>query len=46
MVVYTPADESTRAAVASLIAADGTAARYPCWPEDHPAAADAMASAI
>jgi transcriptional regulator with XRE-family HTH domain len=32
MVVFTPADEATRAAVASLIAGDGASARYPCWP--------------
>ena len=32
MVVYTPADETTRTALASLIAGEGTAARYPCWP--------------
>ena len=31
MVVYTPADESTREAVASLIAGHGADARYPCW---------------
>jgi transcriptional regulator with XRE-family HTH domain len=31
MVVYTPADEITRAAVASLIAGEGADARYPCW---------------
>ncbi len=46
MVVYTPADETTRTALASLIAGEGTAARYPCWPTHHPAAADTMASAL
>ncbi|HUZ56617.1 MAG TPA: helix-turn-helix transcriptional regulator [Streptosporangiaceae bacterium] len=35
MVVYTPADEATTAALASLIAGDGAEARYPCWPEHH-----------
>jgi transcriptional regulator with XRE-family HTH domain len=32
MVVYTPADEITRAGVASLIAGEGAGARFPCWP--------------
>jgi MmyB-like transcription regulator ligand binding domain len=32
MVVYTPADETTRAALASLVAGEGADARYPCWP--------------
>jgi len=36
MVVYTPVDETTRTAVASLIAGEGGAARYPCWPAHHP----------
>jgi transcriptional regulator with XRE-family HTH domain len=31
IVVYTPADAITRQAVASLIAGEGTDARYPCW---------------
>jgi transcriptional regulator with XRE-family HTH domain len=31
MVVYTPADEPTRRAVASLIAGEGAGARFPCW---------------
>lgn len=31
MVVYTPADETTRAALASLVAGKGADARYPCW---------------
>jgi len=31
MVVYTPADEATRRAVASLIAADGAGDRFDCW---------------
>jgi transcriptional regulator with XRE-family HTH domain len=32
MVVYTPADEATRRAVACLIAGEGAGARFPCWP--------------
>ncbi len=35
MVVYTPADETTRRAVARLIAGEGTDARFPCWPAHH-----------
>jgi len=35
MVVYTPADEPTRCAAASLIAGEGTEVRFPCWPEHH-----------
>ena len=31
MVVYRPADEVTRAAIAGLLAGAGTGARYPCW---------------
>jgi len=31
MVVYTPADEPTRRALASLIDGDGAGARFPCW---------------
>jgi transcriptional regulator with XRE-family HTH domain len=31
MVVYTPADEETAVAVASLLTGQGTDARYPCW---------------
>ena len=31
MVVYRPADEVTRDAIASLLAGDGTDAHYPCW---------------
>jgi transcriptional regulator with XRE-family HTH domain len=31
MVVYRPADELTRDAIARLLAGDGTGARYPCW---------------
>jgi transcriptional regulator with XRE-family HTH domain len=34
MVVYTPADEPTRRAVACLIAGQGAGARFPCWPHD------------
>ena len=37
MVVYTPADDTTRHAVASLIAGDAADARFPCWPAHHPA---------
>jgi len=37
MVVYTPADDTTRRAVASLIAGDAADARFPCWPAHHPA---------
>jgi transcriptional regulator with XRE-family HTH domain len=37
MVVYTPADDATRQAVASLIAGDAADARFPCWPAHHPA---------
>ena len=33
MVVYTPADEVTIAAVASLIAGEGAQVQYPCWAE-------------
>jgi hypothetical protein len=33
MVVYSPADDVTCAAVASLIAGGGADARYPCWAE-------------
>jgi len=32
MVVYTPVDETTRAALASLVAGEGADARFPCWP--------------
>ncbi len=35
MVVYTPADDVTCAAIASLIAGEGADARYPCWAEHH-----------
>jgi transcriptional regulator with XRE-family HTH domain len=35
MVVYTPADEPTRMALASLVAGDGAGARFPCW-DAHP----------
>jgi transcriptional regulator with XRE-family HTH domain len=31
LVVYTPVDETTRAALASLVAGEGADARYPCW---------------
>jgi transcriptional regulator with XRE-family HTH domain len=36
MVVYTPADDTTRHALASLIAGEGADSRYPCWPAHHP----------
>jgi hypothetical protein len=36
MVVYTPADDATRRAVADLIADQGTDARFPCWPTHNP----------
>ncbi len=39
MVVYTPADDATRRAVASLIAGYAADARFPCWPAHHPAGA-------
>ena len=32
VVVYTPADEVTREAVAALLRGEGTAASFPCWP--------------
>ncbi len=35
MVVYTPADDTTRRAIASLIAGEGADARFPCWAERH-----------
>ncbi|MDR2986711.1 MAG: helix-turn-helix transcriptional regulator [Nocardiopsaceae bacterium] len=35
MVVYTPADDETCKAVASLIAGEGADMRFPCWPEHH-----------
>jgi hypothetical protein len=31
MVVYRPADEVTRDAIAGLLAGAGAGARYPCW---------------
>jgi MmyB-like transcription regulator ligand binding domain/Helix-turn-helix domain len=31
MVVYSPADETTRQAIASLLRGDGTGAHFPCW---------------
>ena len=33
MVVYTPADDTTRSALACLIAGEGADASFPCWPE-------------
>ena len=36
VVVYTPADETTRSALASLVAGEGCTARYPCWPGHRP----------
>jgi transcriptional regulator with XRE-family HTH domain len=35
MVVYTPTDDATRRAVASLIAGEGASARFACWPTHH-----------
>lgn len=32
VVVYTPADEVTREAIAALLRGEGTGARFPCWP--------------
>jgi transcriptional regulator with XRE-family HTH domain len=46
MVVYTPADDATCAAVASLIAGDGADARYPCWEAHHGQKPDEPALAI
>jgi transcriptional regulator with XRE-family HTH domain len=37
MVVYTPTDDATRRAVASLIAGDAAVARFLCWPAHQPA---------
>jgi hypothetical protein len=31
VVVYSPADEVTRRAVAGLLRGEGTDARFPCW---------------
>jgi hypothetical protein len=47
MVVYTPGDEVTNAAIASLIAGQGADAKYPCWAEhrgQHGEAASVAAS--
>ena len=47
MVVYTPADDATCAAVAGLIAGEGADARYPCWTEhrrEHDEAEPALAA--
>ncbi len=35
MVVYTPTDDTTRRAIASLIAGDSAVARFACWPAHH-----------
>jgi transcriptional regulator with XRE-family HTH domain len=40
MVVYTPADDATRRAVASLIAGQGADARFPCWAAHYPGQPD------
>jgi transcriptional regulator with XRE-family HTH domain len=40
MVIYTPADDATRRAVASLIAGQGTDARFPCWAAHYPGQPD------
>jgi transcriptional regulator with XRE-family HTH domain len=42
MVVYTPADDATRCAVASLIAGENADARFPCWPAHHRAELDGL----
>jgi hypothetical protein len=31
LIVYRPADEVTRDAIARLLAGEGTDAQYPCW---------------
>jgi hypothetical protein len=44
MVVYKPADEVTRVAIASLLAGEGTDAHYPCWQAHQRRAADLAVS--
>ena len=44
MVVCTPADEVTSAAVASLIASEGAQVQYPCWAEHHRQQATAVSA--
>ena len=44
LVVYTPADDACRAALDSLIAAEGADVRYPCWPAHQHASQAAGAS--
>ena len=36
MVVYTPADEPSKRAIARLAAGEAANARFPCWPLHHP----------
>src|SRR5215813_11268996 len=45
MVVYTPIDDTTLRAIASLIAGEGTDARFACWPEHYGAGLDDSALA-
>jgi transcriptional regulator with XRE-family HTH domain len=45
MVVYTPTDDATRRAVASLIAGEGAGARFACWPAHHNAEIDPASEA-
>jgi hypothetical protein len=45
MVVYTPTDDATRRAIASLIAGRCTDARFACWPEHYGAGLDDSALA-
>jgi transcriptional regulator with XRE-family HTH domain len=44
MVVYKPADEVTKNAIASLLAGVGTSARWPCWQAHQRRAADLAVS--
>jgi transcriptional regulator with XRE-family HTH domain len=43
VVVYTPADETCRAAIDHLLAGEGAGAHFPCWP-DHQKARAALAA--
>jgi transcriptional regulator with XRE-family HTH domain len=45
VIVYTPADETTRAAITALLAGDGTDAHFPCWPHYQGAATAGAATA-
>jgi hypothetical protein len=44
IVVYRPADEVTREAIAKLVAGEGTGAHYPCWELHQRRAAELAAS--